>query len=277
MPIVEWLAATRRRGGTPFLSCFSSAAVLICQAALKKGIDISGSQLIPSGEPFTSAKRAITEAAGVTAISRYGAMEAGHAAYGCLDPVEPDETHIVSDLMAVVQRENVLTDQPAALYLTSLSPHAPSTLLNANLGDAGVLSSRRCGCPVERLGWDPHLHSIRSVEKLTAAGTTLLDIDIVRILEQDLPRAFGGSAVDYQVVEEELPDGRPKIRLLVSPGVADLDLADVGRVFREAIASTGGAEHLMMRVWEGGETLLVERRRPHATSAGKILHMHRAR
>ena len=113
------------------------------------------------------------------------------------------------------------------------------------------------------------------MEKLTAAGTTLLDVDIVRILEQDLPQAFGGTAMDYQLVEEEQENGEPSIRLIVAPCVGCLDENEVARAFRQAVAAAGGAEHVMMRIWEEGRTLHVERRTPYATPSGKILHMHR--
>jgi hypothetical protein len=73
------------------------------------------------------------------------------------------------------------------------------------------------------VGWTTRLHTIRSPEKLTAGGGSLLDVQIVRVLEEDLPRAFGGSAADYQIVEDEDSAGRPRIRLLVAPDVGDLD------------------------------------------------------
>lgn len=61
----------------------------------------------------------------------------------------------------------------------------------------------------ERLGWTLHLHGIRSVEKLTAAGMTFLDSDVIRVLEEVLPGRFGGGPTHYQLVEEEdAEDGR---------------------------------------------------------------------
>jgi len=81
--------------------------------------------------------------------------------------------------------------------------------------------------------------------------------------------------MDYQLVEEDREKGEPSIRLLVAPRVGDLDQAEVARVFRQAVAAAGGAEHVMMRIWEEGDTVHVERRAPYATPSGKILHMHR--
>lgn len=273
-PIVDWLAATRREGQVPYLHCFASAAAAICQQALRAGIDISGSQLLAMGEPFTPARLAMTRTAGVHALPRYGCIEAGPIGYGCEQPVDVDEVHVLRDLHAVVQPAGDST-QPRPLYITSLSPAAPFQFFNVNFGDAGVLLDRGCGCPLESLGWSQHLHSIRSLEKLTAGGTNLLDVDIIHILEHDLPTSFGGAAIDYQLVEEELPDGRPRLRLLVSPGIEAVDEREVARVFMDAIAAHGGAEHLMARVFEGLDALRVERRAPISTQSGKVLHVHK--
>ena len=80
-----------------------------------------------------------------------------------------------------------------ALLLTSLRSTAPVILLNASMGDQGFMVARRCDCPLERVGWTTHLHTIRSYEKLTAGGMTFLDTDVVRVLEQTLPATFGGA------------------------------------------------------------------------------------
>ena len=55
-----------------------------------------------------------------------------------------------------------------------------------------------------------------------------------------------------------------------------MDTAEVGRFFRDAVAKSGGAEHIMMRIWEAGETLRVERREPLTTHSGKVLHVFKA-
>jgi hypothetical protein len=247
--------------------------VAICEAASALGVDISGSELLLAGEPFTPMRQHAMRSAGVRAFPRYSCTGVGHIGYGCEAGVQPDDVHLLSDLHVAVQATQ--TSDSAPLYFTSLSPHAALTLLNVSVGDTAVLSRRSCGCPLESIGWDTHLHTIRSAEKLTAGGGSLLDVDIVRILERDLPEQFGGSAVDYQLVDDETADGRPLIRLLVASRVGAVDESDVERAFREAIAAAGGAEHIMMKVWEAGSTLRVERRQPYTTSNGKIAHVHR--
>ena len=46
-----------------------------------------------------------------------------------------------------------------------------------------------------------HLHDVRSFEKLTAGGVTCLDVDVIRVLEEVMPRRFGGRPADWQLVE----------------------------------------------------------------------------
>jgi hypothetical protein len=273
IPIARWLAETRRKGATPFLHCFASAAVAICEAAGAIGADISGSEFLVSGEPFTPMRQQATRSAGVRAFPRYSCTGVGHVAYGCEAGIQPDDVHLLSDLNVVVHPED--STGPAPLFYTSLSPHAALTLLNVSVGDTAVLSRRSCGCPLESIGWDTHLHTIRSDEKLTAGGSSLLDVDIVRILERDLPSRFGGSALDYQLVDDETADGQPLIRLLVAPNVGNVDESEIERTFRNAIASAGGAEQIMMKIWEAGRTVRVERRAPYMTPGGKMHYVHR--
>jgi hypothetical protein len=57
--------------------------------------------------------------------------------------------------------------------------------------------------------------------------------------------------------------------------VGDVDESEIERAFSKAIASAGGAEHIMMKIWEAGRSLRVERRAPYMTSGGKMHHVHR--
>ena len=161
-----------------------------------------------------------------------------------------------------------------ALLVTSLRMTAPLVLLNVTLGDQAVVVDRRCGCPLERLGWTRHLHTIRSYEKLTAGGMTFLDTDVIRVLEEVLPARFGGVPTDYQLVEEEGAGGLARVRLLVRPEVGPVDPAVVAETFLAAISAGAGAERIMGQVWRDAQVLRVERRAPMATASGKILHLH---
>jgi len=150
-------------------------------------------------------------------------------------------------------------------------------LLNVSMGDRAVVTQRRCGCPMEALGWTTHMHSIRSFEKLTAAGVTFLDADLIRVLEEVLPTKFGGGPTDYQLLDEESADGKPRVRLLVHPRLGPMDPAQVRQTFLDAIGAGSGVERVMMLVWRDAGLPSVEREAPRITGGGKIMHVHRER
>lgn len=276
-PIFEWMLEALRRGETPHLKTYASSAARLCQAALARGIDLTGARFTVTGEPVTEARLAAIHRTGARATPRCGTSEAGLIGSGCLSPEVCDELHLFHDLNAVIQPgSGALPDMtPRTLLVTSLRPAARLVLLNASLGDEAVLSRRTCGCPMEQLGWTTHLHSIRSPEKLTAAGMSFLDLDVVRVLEQVLPGRFGGGPTDYQLVEDVAGDGRPRLRLLVDPAVGPVDAQSVATEFLTAISPGSGVERVMGLLWKEARLLEVERRPPLRTPAGKILHLHR--
>jgi hypothetical protein len=266
-PIVRWMADLLRSGRTPFLQTFPTSAVRLCQAALAAGTDLTGAKMIMGGEPTTRARLATIRQAGVDAVPRYSSIECGPIGHGCLHPEAPDDIHLLHDLHVIVQRAG--TD----LLVSSLRMTAPLVLFNVSLGDRAVLRRRDCGCPMERLGWDTHLQGIHSVEKLTAAGMTFLDSDLVRVLEEALPDRFGGGPADYQLVENEDADGRSTLRLLVHPRLGEIADDAVVEVFLSAIGTGAGVERVMGLAWRQGRILRVDRRAPVVSAAGKILHL----
>jgi hypothetical protein len=143
-------------------------------------------------------------------------------------------------------------------------------LLNVSLGDRAVVSRRRCGCPLEGLGWTTHLSMVRSFEKLTAGGVTFLDSALIRLLEETLPARFGGGPLDYQLVEEEAEDGLPRVRLLVSDAVPAVDLAGVAHVLYETLTVEARSSALL---WRQGRWLRVERGPVAVTRSGKVHHL----
>ena len=269
---LDWMADVVRRGGTPWIRTFPSSAVRACQAALDTGIDLAGARFTVAGEPVTEAKLEAIRRSGAQATPRYGSIETGTLAWGCLAPEWSDDMHVFDDLHAIVQPEESLS-----LFVTSLRPATPLIMLNLSMGDQATLRPRACGCPLEGLGWTTHLHGVLSREKLTAGGMTFYDIDVVRVLEQVLPDRFGGGPTDYQLVEDEAASGEPLVRLLVHPAVGPLEPARVAETFLAAIGTGSGAQRIMGSVWRDAELLQVERRAPVTTASGKILHLHIAR
>jgi hypothetical protein len=277
-PILRWVADTRRAGRTPHLHTHASSAVRFCQEAARTGMRLDGVRVTAGSEPTTAARLATIRQTGATCEPLYASAEAGVVGRGCAQPDVPDEVHVFEDRLAVIQvdRRTVPPGLAAgALFVTSLHRAATALpLLNVSMGDVGELTRRRCTCPLERLGWTLHLRGIRSVEKLTAAGMTFLDVDVIHVLERVLPERFGGGPTDYQLVEEEGVDGTPRLRLLVDPRIGPVPSDAVIETFLAAIGDGRGAEKVMRLAWQDARLLRIERRSPLVTSAGKILHLH---
>jgi hypothetical protein len=280
-PILRWMTGVLREGRRPNLYAFVSPALHLCQVAAEAGLDLSGARFTVTGEPLTAARLAVLRRVGAEAVLTYGAREAGgDIAESCLEPDLPDDVHVLHDLYALIQPG---PDGPppglpeGALLVSTLRPTAPYVFLNVALGDQAELTRRRCGCPLERLGWVSHLHSIRSYEKLTAGGMTLLDTDMLRILEETLPARFGGGPIDYQLVEDEGPDGTARLRLLAHPRVGPLVEQEVVDLVLGAIAQDSAGGRVLALNWRAAGVLRVERRAPLTTATGKVLHLTRER
>ena len=280
LPIVHWMAEVLRAGRTPHVETFPTSAVRVCQAALAEKVDVAGAQFSVIGEPFTLARQAVICQAGAEAVSRYGTTECPGLGWGCLAAAAaPDDHHQSQDLWAVVQPgpDGATRELPArAVLVSSLRRHSPLILINASMGDQAELEPHACGCPLEALGWTRHFRGIRSFEKLTAGGMTFFDSEILEILEEALPRRFGGGPTDYQLVEDEGTDGRSTLRLLVHPAVGAVDPDAVTDAFLAAVGTGSGVERVMAIQWRQAAMLRVERRPPLATPGGKILHLHQA-
>lgn len=273
-PIVRWLADTRRAGATPHVYTLVSPAVRLCQAAQAAGIELAGAQFTVTGEPLTAPRLAAIQAMGAEARPTYASVEAGAIGEGCLHRESPDDVHVLRDRLAVVQPGDGTGPLPAtALLLSSIRAVGPFVFLNVSLGDQADLRERSCGCPLEAIGWTTHLRAIRSQEKLTAWGMSLLDSDVVRILEETLPARFGGGPTHYQLIEDVAETGAPCLRLLVHPAVGPVDPAEVATAFLDAIAPGRGAERIASVLWAQAGAVRVERRPPVAATSGKIHHV----
>jgi hypothetical protein len=272
-PIARWMRATLAAGAVPHLWAFPSSAVTLCRAAEQAGIDIQGARFTITGEPVTAARLAAIRHAGAEAVPDYGSADSGGSVtYGCLRPEAPDDVHLFQDLNALIQAD--APPFPAgALLVSSLRPTVPFVMLNVSMGDRATMTNRQCGCPMEALGWRTHLVAIRSFEKLTAGGMTFIDTDVIRILEEVLPARFGGSPVDYQLIEGETEDGGPRLRLLIHPRVGPLEEAAVEAAFLDAVGTGSGAQRIMARQWREGRVLRVEREVPRTGVLGKVAHI----
>jgi len=103
---------------------------------------------------------------------------------------------------------------------------------------------------------------------------TVLDSDVIRLLEVALPGRFGGAPTHYQLVEDRAGGQLPRLRLLVAPAVGPLDEAAVADAFLAELSAGSDVAAVMARAWRDAGVLTIERRTPLLTGSGKILHLH---
>lgn len=123
-----------------------------------------------------------------------------------------------------------------------------------------------------KAGYSTVLADIHSFGKLNGQGTTLLGTDLVRILEERLPRALGGQPGDFQLVEKE-GEHQTQLVLRVSPRI-QLSSPDVARdaFLREIRHFAGGSPSAVM--WRHSQAIDVEIVEPFLTRTGKVLSLH---
>jgi hypothetical protein len=272
--VARWAAETAAAHGGCVLRCVASTALRVALAAQEHGLSLAGVTIIVGGEPITEAKAAGIARSGARWVPTYAFTEGGIVGFGCARPAAPDDVHVYRDLHAIIQAPRPIGGSAAtvpALYLSSLSLAARKILLNAENGDYAVLERRACGCPLEACGFVDHLREIRSFGLLTTEGTMVVARDMVRVLEEVLPARFGGSALDYQMVEEEDADGFTRLRLLIHPRVA---IADEAEVVRTVVRHLTG---LSRNLWTEAGTIRVVRAAPALTVRGKLVPLHLAR
>jgi hypothetical protein len=276
--VAAWLEECRTAGSPALLNTNAASSVRVAMAALERGMDISGTVFRVGGEPFTEAKASVLRSAGTRWASHYTMGETGRIAVACAKGEAVDDAHIVEDKIAVIQkprRGGSGAPTPVNVY-TTFHGATPKLMLNVESDDHGLLVRRSCGCLLDEVGYDLHLHDIRSWEKLTSEGMNFLGTDLLRLVEEVLPARFGGNPTDYQFLEEE-EGGLPKVALLVSPRVGDVDSEAVAGTVLSFLDNTPGSQDDHGDRWREGETLRVRREEPIATGASKVLALHTTR
>jgi hypothetical protein len=271
--IGEYLVRMVRDGAKPCLNVAPSDAIRICLAMRARGISLRGVTFLLRAEPLTRARRDTIEGSGAKAVPTYGFSEGGSVGSQCPNPTAADDIHVSLDAYSVIPRPRPLGDGEMmdALLLTALRPACPKVLLNTEIGDHAVLETRRCGCLFDEVGYFQHLHTIRSFEKLTGLGVTLVGGDLFHLLEEVLPKRFGGAVGDYQLVEAQDAHGLPRYTLRVSPEVGALDEMAVVATFLDELGKLRTEYRFMADLWARADILRVKRRRPLPTARGKVL------
>jgi hypothetical protein len=252
--VARWLEDGGRRGEVRVLSTFASPAMRVARAVREHGIDVGRHVVFSSGEPLTARRRRFIESAGLRVLSRYVAAESGLIAADCGNGERPDAMHLYTDRLAVRREAD------GGLLFTSLSLNAGTILFNTSLGDCGRLERRTCGCLFGQLGMDMWLSDVRSVDKLTGEGGTLLGTELDEIVAARIERA-GGGPDDYQFREVFDDRGFARLLIAVSPGIRINELELVEAILAE-LRARHPAQAMTADLWSQAGTVEVVRARP---------------
>lgn len=278
--VARWAAETLKVHAKCLILTQVSRALRVCVAARDEGLDLTGVTFALGGEPLTPAKMQVITAAGANYFPTYSFAEAGRIGMGCSKPIDCNDLHFLKDAFALIQYPRKIPGSEItvpAFNFTSLLPTAPKLLLNVEIDDYGLIEHRSCGCPLEACGFTEHLRHIRSFSKLTGEGVTLVGSDMIHILEEVLPARFGGTPLDYQLLEEEDQDGFTRLSLLVSPKIPIEDERAVIDTVMQALRQSNVAADLARAVWSQAKTLRIRRMEPIWTAQGKLMPLHLAR
>jgi hypothetical protein len=267
--VLDTVTEYRDRHGMCILVTSPSAAVRLAALALARGDTLNGVTIIGDAEPLTPAKAEEIRRTGARIGSSYAFREAGSIGAPCAYPEAPDDMHFLEDGFAMILRRRPIAGagEVNAFMFSSLLPSASKIMLNVESDDFGEVIERRCGCLWDDLGLRRHLAYVRSFTKLTGEGMTVLGTETIKILEEVLPREFGGASVDYQLLEAEDDQNLTRLFLIISPVVGQIDEQRAATRFREELEKGSGR----IGLWEGTGTILPVRRYPITTPAGKIL------
>ena len=266
-------AAYARKEGRCLVRCSVSAALTVSIAAVEHGVDLTNVTFSGTGEPPSPGKVRGINASGARYVTTYSMTEAGPLGVACARGIDSTDVHVMEDKIALLQRMQTPSGASEAVglfFLTSLLSTGPKILINVATDDFGILEERECGCPLGELGLHRHLRHIRSVGKLTGRGITLFASDILHIIEDILPRQFGGTAQDYQLVEEEDRSGATQLHLLVSPTVQLADENAPALTLLAALARGTPNASLQSAMLRGAGAVRVRRQQPRASARGKL-------
>jgi len=279
-PVARWMAETRDRAGGAVLSTTVSGGLRVALAAREAGLDLTGTTFFIAGEPATPAKLSGIHASGAAHIMDYGMADAGRVAVGCARPFDGTDVHVLTDGYSLIPGSRVIPqsgETVEAFYITALLPANPKLLLNVEFDDCGIVEERDCGCPLGALGLNVHLREIRSYGKLVTEGVALVGSDMLRILEEEIPGAFGGTALDYQLVEDEDATGFSRLTLLVHPRVGPVDEDRLVATLLAALRQQSDASDVARAFWETAGTFRIQRAAPFVTRRGKQPTVYRPR
>lgn len=278
--VALWAREQIRKSGSCIIVSYVSLAVRVSIAAQEMGLDLKGCRFVGAGEPPTPAKVRAIRKSGATWMSSYGFTEGGMVGLSCRNPLGENDLHVFRDAWGIIQSPVQVPGSTLvvnAFCFTGLLATAPKIMLNVELDDYGILDQRDCGCPMQRAGFPDHVRDIFSFRKLTGEGMTLVGSTMLRIMEDVLPAKFGGSALDYQLVEEEDENGFTRLTFVVSPKVGAIDETLLIETILDEVSRDSPGADLARAVWRDAGTLRVKREDPTWSTLGKLLSLRPAK
>lgn len=271
--VARWMEQTRCKKGICMVKTFASSAVRIVQAALEKGIDISGNVIFTGGEPLTERRSRYLQSAGIRAFPRYVATETGLIGAACCNGDAPDSMHIYTDRLALIQcnRTSRIGNQNVNSFLFStLSCTTGKILFNTELGDFGKMEVKSCDCLFGQIGMNVHVSEVRSFDKLTGEGMTLLGSVLDEVIGSLVEKA-GGGPDDYQFWENQDEEGLMKLTIAISPHIPQLDEKRFEEAILEKLRKGNQGSMIASQFWKQANTIQVIRANPEISRGFKML------
>ena len=278
--VVEWIGRRPRDGRQLVFSTLTSIAVRLATEARAAGLDLSDVTFRLQSEPLTEARVRVLRATGARVVDNYSLSEAQDIGFSCAAAASPSDLHVSSYRYALVERQRPLVrGGPTidALLLTTIAVAAAKVCLNVETGDYATIERRTCACDLGTLGLTTHLRDVRSFEKLSTEGVSFVRTRLLQILEEILPARFGGSPLDYQLLEVESPDTSSRLLLRVSPAAGAIDEEALRAAFLAELSADGIVDYHQAELLRRAQSVAVVRQAPLPTRAGKVLPFHLVR
>lgn len=271
--VVRWAEKALQTGSIVLLKTFASSGIRVAQAAREDGIDLAGLTMFLGGEALTASRYQYLREAGIQAYARYVATETGLIGAACSKCARPDTMHLYMDRLALIQQERMVKNSQAAVHsflFTTISPHTGKLLLNTELGDFGEVQTVACPCLFGQLGMNVLVSNVRSFDKLTGEGMSLLSNTLEEILSELVLRA-GGGPDDFQFWEEADQKGLARLIIAISPGVPNVRESEFRTEILRKLQWKDHASGIASEFWRQAGTLQIVRAEPVISKGFKLI------
>lgn len=269
--VARWMADALSRHGAAVLMTFASSAVRLSLAAKAEGLDLRGGLVYSGGEPLTDDRRRTIESSGLIVRARYVATETGPIGGQCR-AMSDDCMHLLDDRLAVIQDEpeapGDTDDNGRLLLFTSLSIHCARVLINTEIGDAALLSTGECACPLGQVGLGRRVAAVRAHHKCTIEGMTV-DASRLEAVVAETMSDLGAPPHVFQLEESIGRNGRGRLVITVDSSVPGLDEAALEHAVLKVLSRSLPDGALTAEIWRQAGALTVVRAPLQTTTSGK--------